>query len=315
MTGRWVPAFLVALLALFTLPPAVPPAPLIATFSIVAYDPETNDLGVGVASKFPAVGAMVPWARADVGAVATQAAANLEFGPQGLQMMELGFSASEALEQLIENDPGRDERQVGLVDAKGQAAAWTGENCFAFAGHLLGKNYTVQGNILAGRGVIEAMAEAFESTSGSLPGRLMAALEAGEAAGGDRRGKESAALLVVREGGGYGGVGDRWVDLRVDDHAEPVAELRRLLNLHTLYFGESKELIPLTPDLVREIQRMLERAGFYEGEIDGVYDPETRQALEDFQGWENLEMRFRSDDRIDAVVLDYLRRHYGEKKQ
>ncbi len=315
MTPRWASAFLATLLAATALLRAAPPSPFTATFSIAAYDPATGDLGVAVASKFPAVGAMVPWARANVGAVATQAAANLEFGPQGLRMMELGFSAPEARDQLIENDTGRDERQVGLVDAEGRAAAWTGKNCFDFAGHIVKENYTVQGNILAGRRVIEAMSEAFENASGTLAERLLAALERGEAAGGDRRGKESAALLVVREGGGYGGVGDRWVDLRVDDHPEPVAELRRLLDVHTLYFGETKELVPLTAELVREIQTLLQRAGFYEGEIDGNYDQETRQALEDFQGWENLEMRFRTDDRIDAVVLDYLREHYGEKNK
>jgi len=173
----------------------------------------------------------------------------------------------------------------------------------------------VQGNILTGRHVIEAMARAYEQARGGLAERLLAALEAGDAAGGDRRGKESAALLVVRKNAGYGGVGDRWVDLRVDDHPEPVRELRRLLEVHTLYFGETDpaQLQTLTLDLVREIQEMLKRAGFYRGEIDGIYDAETEKALEDFQGWENLEMRFRRDGKIDGVVLAYLRRHYGKK--
>lgn len=293
---------------------AAGPQPVPSTFSIVAYDPATGDLGVAVASKFPAVGAMVPWAQAGVGAVATQAAANLSFGSQGLRMMELGFNAEETINQLIEGDPGRDDRQVGLVDARGRAAAWTGKNCFNYAGHITGQNFSVQGNILAGRPVIGAMAQGFTSARGLLAERLLAALEAGDAAGGDRRGKESAALLVVRKGAGYGGVGDRWVDLRVDDHSEPVKELRRLLDVHTLYFGETKKLVPLTPDLVREIQEILARTGFYKGEINGLYDAPTRKALEDFQGWENLEMRFRKDEQIDAVVLDYIRQHYGRKK-
>ncbi|MEE9234582.1 MAG: DUF1028 domain-containing protein [Candidatus Acidoferrales bacterium] len=314
MKKRWLAAFLSILLGAVALVGATPTPGVVATFSIAAYDPQTGDLGVAVASKFPAVGAMVPWARAGVGAVATQAAANLEFGPKGLEMMQLGFSAQEALDQLIENDSRRHDRQVGLVDAEGRAAAWTGSNCFAFAGHIVGQNYTVQGNILSGREVIEAMSEAFTRAPGPLAERLLAALEAGDATGGDRRGKQSAALLVVREGAGYGGANDRWIDLRVDDHSEPVAELRRLFDLHTFYFGESTDLVPLTPALVREIQRLLTRAGFYQGETLGVYDAETRRALEDFQGWENLEMRFRTDDKIDAVVLDYLRQQYGEDK-
>jgi len=285
-----------------------------ATFSIAAYDPATGDLGVAVASKFPAVGAMVPFARAGVGAVATQALANLEYGPKGLLLMEHGLTASEAMTRLVENDPQRDDRQLGLVDAKGRSAAWTGENCFSWAGSVSGPNFTAQGNILTGPEVVQAMARSFEGSSGSLAERLMAALEAGDAAGGDRRGKESAALLVVRAGAGYGGATDRWIDLRVDDHPEPVGELRRLLGVHTLYFGETKELVPLTPELVKEIQEVLRRTGFYKGEVTGVFDAATRKALEDFQGWENLEMRFRKDDQIDRVVLDYIRTHFGQKK-
>jgi len=230
-------------------------------------------------------------------------------------MLALGFSAPQAQGKLVEMDALRDDRQLGIVDAQGRAAAWTGQKCFAYAGHSVGDSYSVQGNILTGRHVIEAMARTYEQARGSLAERLLAALEAGDAAGGDRRGKESAALLVVRKNAGYGGVGDRWIDLRVDDHPEPVRELRRLLEVHTLYFGETDpaQLQTLTPDLVREIQEMLKRAGFYRGEIDGIYDAETEKALEDFQGWENLEMRFRRDGKIDGVVLAYLRRHYGKK--
>ncbi len=290
-----------------------PAVPQPSTFSIVAYDPATGDLGVGVSSKFPAVGTMVPWARADVGAIATQAAANLAFGKQGLKLLEQGLSPEDALRKLIEDDPGRDDRQVALVDAKGRVAAWTGKNCFAFAGHVPDdeRHFSVQGNILTGRDVIEAMAKAYRASPGSLAARLLAALEAGEAAGGDRRGKESAALLVVRKGKGYGGYGDRWIDLRVDDNPEPVKELRRLLQVHTLYFGETdpRKLHRLTPELVREIQTILKRRGFYKGEVNGTYDQATRKALEDYQGWENLEMRFRNDDQIDDVVLTYMWEH------
>jgi len=314
MSKRWFAGCaLTILLATFLLGMADPER-FTATFSIVAYDPATGDLGVAVASKFPAVGAMVPAARAGVGAVATQAAANLRFGSEGLKLLESGLTPQQAIEKLVEADPGRDARQMGLVDARGRSAAWTGKDCFSFAGHIVGENYTVQGNILTGREVLVAMSEAFTKSSGSLAERLLAAVEAGDAAGGDQRGKESAAMLVVREGAGYGGVGDRWVDLRVDDHAEPVKELRRLFGVHTLYFGETKELVPLTADLVRELQDILQRTGFYDGEINGVYDEATRSALEDFQGWENLEMRFRRDNQIDKVVLDYMRQHYGQKK-
>jgi uncharacterized Ntn-hydrolase superfamily protein len=314
MSKRWFAGCALTILLGAFLLKVDEPERFTATFSIVAYDPVTGDLGVAVASKFPAVGAMVPYARAGVGAVATQAAANLRFGTEGLKLLESGLTPQQALEKLVENDPGRDDRQMGLVDARGRSAAWTGKGCFDFAGHIVGENYTVQGNILTGREVLVAMSQAFTSARGTLAERLMAALEAGDAAGGDQRGKESAALLVVREGAGYGGVGDRWVDLRVDDHAEPVKELRRLLDVHTLYFGETKELVPLTPELVRELQEILKRTGFYEGEVNGTYDEATRDALEDFQGWENLEMRFRKDNQIDKVVLDYMRQHYGQKK-
>jgi uncharacterized Ntn-hydrolase superfamily protein len=314
MNRRYGIAFVALLLFAAGLSQAPSADRFTATFSIAAYDPATGDLGVAVASKFPAVGAMVPFAKAGVGAVATQALANLEYGPKGLQMMELGLSAEEAMAKLTENDAQRDDRQLGLVDAQGRSAAWTGKSCFNYAGHITGENFSAQGNILTGPEVVQAIAKSFQSSKGSLAERLMAALEAGDAAGGDRRGKESAALLVVRAGAGYGGVTDRWIDLRVDDHPEPVRELRRLLGVHTLYFGETKELVPLTPELVKEIQEVLKRAGFYKGEITGVYDAATRKALEDFQGWENLEMRFRKDDQIDRVVLDYIRAHFGTKK-
>ena len=202
--------------------------PPVATFSIAARDPETGDLGVAVESKFFAVGAVVPWARAEVGAIATQASANTTFGPRGLALLQTGLDPAAVLDSLLAADPGRDRRQVGIVDARGRAQSYTGSGCQAWAGHRCGANYAVQGNILAGEPVVEAMERAFLGARGGLAGRLLAALEAGQAAGGDSRGQESAALLVVRAGAGYGGFSDRYCDLRVDDHPRPIEELRRL---------------------------------------------------------------------------------------
>jgi uncharacterized Ntn-hydrolase superfamily protein len=290
---------------------------VIATFSIVAFDPATGDLGVAVTSKFPAVGNGVPWARAGVGAVATQAAANLSYGEEGLDLMAKGSTAGEALRKVVGADPQREDRQVGMVDARGNAETFTGKNCFAWAGGRTGKNYATQGNILVGKETVDAVASAFEASKGELPDRLVAALEAGQAAGGDRRGRESAALLVVRKGAGYGGKGDRWVDLRVDDHPQPVAELRRLLGVHHLYFGRTdrSKVHPIDAALAKELQEVLARRGFYKGEITGKYDAATRKALEDYMGWENLEERIQKDDTIDDVVLAYIREHEeGAKK-
>lgn len=286
--------------------------PRTSTFSCVAYDPATGSLGVVVQSKFPAVGAAVPWARAGVGAIATQAAANLAYGEDGLRMLELGFSADETLRKLTERDPGHEERQMGIVDAKGRSATFTGKNTFPWAGGVTGKNYACQGNILAGPDVVRAMAKVLDTGHGAFPDRLMAALEAGQKAGGDRRGKESAAMLVVRKGAGYGGVGDKWIDLRVDDHPEPIQELKRLLSVHNLYFGLTEKTHRLDAALTREVQGILKATGFYEGPVNGVYDEPTRKALEDFQSWENLEMRFLKDDQIDDVVLRYMRDNYGK---
>ena len=198
------------------------------TFSIVAFDPANGDLGVAVASKFPCVGAVVPWAKAGVGAVATQAWANTDFGPDGLRLMAGGMPAGPALDAVLEGDDGRDERQVGFVDAAGGAATFTGSGCAEWAGGVSGEHFAAQGNILAGAGVVDAMARAFGSADGELCDRLLTALMAGDAAGGDRRGRQSSALLVVRDRGGYEGRNDRYIDLRVDDHPDAPAELGRL---------------------------------------------------------------------------------------
>lgn len=282
-----------------------------ATFSIVARDPQTGDLGIAVASKFLAVGAIVPWAQAGVGAVATQAWANARYGPLGLYMMAQGLSAQEALEALIAGDPQRDQRQVALVDAQGKVAAYTGSGCLEWAGHVLGEGYACQGNILTGEEVAKAMAKAFERASGGLWDRLLTALEAGQEAGGDRRGKQSAALLVVREAGGYGGLSDRFIDLRVDDHPEPVSELKRLLELHKLYLFPSnpEDILPWSEPLVQELQQILQRAGYYSGPITGRYDEKTKEAFWKLVGVENLEERW-SEEGIDKVVLEFLRRSF-----
>lgn len=282
---------------------------MMGTFSIVACDPVQGDWGVAVQSKFLAVGAVVPWAQAGAGAIATQSYANTSYGPEGLRLLAAGISAEEALARLVAADEGREHRQVGMVDAAGRAAAFTGRECLAWAGHLVGSNYACQGNILVSAATVEAMAAAFEAAGGPLADRLLAALAAGQAAGGDRRGQQSAALLVVRERGGYGGFNDRYLDLRVDDHPQPIAELQRLLDLYRLYFDRTpeKDLLPLDEGLTREVQGMLQALGYYAGPQHGQYDAATRAALEVWAGVENLEERLLPDARLDPVVLDFLR--------
>lgn len=221
------------LAALLALAPALAvsaPREPVATFSIVARDPATGELGVAVASRFFAVGSVVPWARAGVGAVATQSFANTTYGPRGLELLERGATPSEALAVLLRSDPDREKRQVGIVAADGASVTFTGKACNPWAGGRSGRDYAVQGNILAGEAVTAAMEKAFLGTKGSLADRLFASLAAGDAAGGDARGRQSAALLVVKERAGYGGFSDRAIDVRVDDHADPFQELRRLLD-------------------------------------------------------------------------------------
>lgn len=286
---------------------------IVATFSIVARDPQNGDMGVAVASKFLAVGSVVPWAQAGAGAVATQASANVSFGPRGLAMLAEGRSAGETLHALLDGDPDREHRQVGLVDAHGRAAAHTGSQCFAWAGHIVGDGFSAQGNILAGAHVVDAIAAAFTHARGELAERLMAALQAGDEAGGDRRGRQSAALYVARAGGSYGGTLDRYIDLRVDDHSAPVPELARLLRLHRFYLTPPREadLLPIDGPLARELQTMLARAGYYHGPISGVYDETTQQALEQYGGVENLEERMISPSAIDPQVLQFMRERLG----
>ena len=278
------------------------------TFSIVAFDPANGDLGVAVASKFPCVGAVVPWARAGVGAVATQAWANTDFGPDGLRLMAGGMPAGPALDAVLEGDDGRDERQVGFVDAAGGAATFTGSGCVEWAGGVSGEHFAAQGNILAGAGVVDAMARAFGSADGELCDRLLTALMAGDAAGGDRRGRQSSALLVVRDRGGYEGRNDRYIDLRVDDHPDAPAELGRLFGVwDDTMLVRTDPPLEATAELVSEVQRRLASVGPYDGPAHGAFDEPTRVALAEWAGRYNLEGRLRDDDRISRHLVTQLR--------
>ena len=286
------------------------------TFSIVAHLPEEESWGIAVASKFPAAGAVVPWARAKVGAVATQAHTRVTFGPDGLALMEAGKSAEQALAILLESVDTTNRRQVALVDAGGRAAAHTGADAQSWAGHLVGDGFTAQGNLLAGPQVIEAMASGFRRATGELADRLIVALQAGEAAGGDRRGKQSAAILVVRENAGYSNDNDRYLDLRVDDAEEPVQELARLVQMHHLYFQPARpeDILPIDEVIARELQAMMIGNGFLTGEIDGVWNEPCQIAFQLLIGNENLEMRWTLEDHrysIDHVALNYLRERFG----
>jgi uncharacterized Ntn-hydrolase superfamily protein len=286
------------------------------TFSIVAYSPDEKAWGVAVASKFLAAAALVSWAQAESGAIATQSYAKVGFGPEGLAMLKAGQSASETLAALLANDPMREQRQVGIVDKDGNVTAHTGQKCHDFAGHKLGKHFSVQGNILAGEAVIEAMSEGYENATGELADRLLTALRAGEGAGGDKRGRQSAGLLVVKLSGGYGGDTDRYLDLRVDDDEHPLKKLRSLLDAHHLFFGEVKaeDLLPIDADIARELQQIMVKQGYMGGDVKGVWDEVAQQAFWLMVGNENLEERWsieKTPDKIDKVALEYLRKRFG----
>jgi len=285
--------------------------PLVSTFSIVARNAANGDLGIAVQSKFLAVGAVVPWARAGVGAVATQARANVAWGPRALELLAGGLSAREAMDTLTSGDEGSHERQCGIVDANGLAASFTGPDCMYWAGGVEGDGFCCQGNILVGPDVVDAMAQAYRDSNAPFAHRLINALEAGQAAGGDSRGRQSAALLIVRAGGGYGGNNDRYIDVRVDDHPEPIDELRRLLLLHEVYFGTAEaKLRELDAATISRIQGQLHQLGLLQGAHQGL-DDATREALEGFIGRENLEERTFNPTEIDEVILDFLERRSG----
>ena len=269
---------------------------VVATYSIVACDLAAGQWGVAVQSKFLAVGAVVPWAEPAVGAVATQSYANPRYGPDGLALLRQGRSAQEVVDELTRADDGRAERQVGVVDARGGAATFTGEGCHDWAGGRTGDGYAAQGNILVSAATVDALAERFEGSSGPLAERLLGSLAAGQAAGGDRRGQQSAALLVVERDAGYAGLSDTLVDLRVDDHERPIEELRRLHEIHRLLFGETPRdrWLPLDDALRAEVASLLARLGY--------------DTLADWAGVANLEERVDGDDAIDPVVLRELRK-------
>jgi uncharacterized Ntn-hydrolase superfamily protein len=266
-----------------------------STFSIVACDPDESEVGVAVQSKFLAVGAAVPWVIGGVGAVATQAWANTTYGPRGLALLEEGKTPDEIAQTLTETDEHREDRQLGIVDATGRSATFTGKRCLDWAGGKTGPNFAAQGNILAGAAVVDGLANAFTSTKGCLADRMIAALRAAQTAGGDKRGKQSAALYIAKPGGGYGGFNDRYIDLRVDDHPDPIEELARILELHKLYFFKAKpeDLIVIDAALKTEIDDRVRRTGAAD--------------LVAFMHRENLEDRVRTDGTVDRQTLDYLR--------
>ena len=266
------------------------------TFSLVACDLDAGQWGVAVASKFPSVGAAVAWARGGVGAVATQAGMNVQFGPEGLELLAAGHSAEETVARLIAADDRAHERQLGIVDTRGDGATYTGTECLDWAGGHAGPGFAAQGNVLAAPQVVDTLAETFLTTDGSLARRMLAALLAADRAGGDRRGRQGAALIVREAGGGYGGNNDILIDLRVDDHRDPVPELGRLLGIHEVLFGKTppEEFLPIEGELASEVEGLLRSRGY--------------ETLEEWASMENLEERLWPDEsRIDPVVLSQLR--------
>ena len=272
--------------------------PLVATYSIAACDLEAGQWGVATQSKFLGVGSVVPWAQPQVGAIATQAWANARYGSEGLALLRGGLSAEEVVERLTQADEGREHRQLGVVDAQGGGATFTGSECFDWAGGRTGPCYAAQGNILVSAETVDAIVQSFESSSGALAERLLDCLDAAQAAGGDRRGQQSAALLVVERDGGYGGLSDEVVDLRVDEHPRPLEELRRIYGMHQAIFGRTPREQWVEPD-AEELRERLAKLG---------YDGDLRHAFFSWAGSENLEERVDGVEQVDPVVLEELRR-------
>jgi uncharacterized Ntn-hydrolase superfamily protein len=277
--------------------------PRLSTYSLVACDLDAREWGIAVQSKFLAVGAVVPWAEPEIGAVATQALANVAYGPRGLDLLRQGLAAEDVVARLTEADDGRADRQLGVVDGDGQAASYTGSSCLHWAGGRTGAGYAAQGNILVSGDTVDALARTFEQTVGQpLSERLLEALAAAQAAGGDSRGQQSASLLVVKKGGGYGGTSDVMIDLRVDDHPAPIEELRRLYEMHDLLFGQTPEdeWVPVDESLAAELRDRLAHLGYK--------DEDLASAFNMWVGTENLEDRVKGVARIDPVVLAELRK-------
>ncbi|MBD8069468.1 DUF1028 domain-containing protein [Bacillus sp. PS06] len=276
------------------------------TFSIVGFDPKTNELGIAVQSKFLGVGAVVPWAKAGVGAVATQSYANTSYGPNGLELMAAGKTAQETLDQLVTDDSDREFRQVGIVDANGNAATFTGSKCYDWAGGITGEHFAAQGNILVGEETVLAMGRTFEQTEGTLAERLLKALDAGQEAGGDSRGMQSAALLVVKDQGGYAGFNDRFIDVRVDDHPDPIKELIRVYELQQLYFAPPKQenIVEITGAIQAELSEQLTRLGYLkETSEEALY-----RALTTYIHTENFEARELEQGKLDLDILTYMKK-------
>ncbi|QZP37926.1 DUF1028 domain-containing protein [Halobaculum magnesiiphilum] len=279
------------------------------TFSIAARDPETDAVGVAVQSKFVSVGAVVPFVSADAGAVATQSFANVAYGPDGLDLLREGHTPAEAIEALTAADEEAAQRQVGVVDLDSEPAAFTGEECFAVSGDRQGEHYTVQGNILENEATLDAMAEAFERGDGGLPERLIAALHAGNDAGGDSRGEQSAALYVAKPEGGYDGKNDRWIDVRVDDHERPIDELERVFKLYDVTLlarEEPDDPAELSGEAAMAVSEVLADMGFLDAEPSASFGAPERAALEDFRGMNNFE------NHSLAVIEDALARGWEE---
>lgn len=291
---------------------------LIHTFSIAAYDPGRKEWGVAVQSKFLAAAAVVSWAEANAGAVATQSYANVTYGRDGLDLMAAGRAAEEVLDTLVKDDPDRDLRQVGVVDRSGNAAAYTGKECHDWAGHIVGDGFCCQGNILV-PGTVEAMADRFRQDrkgDGELSDWLVAALSAGQQAGGDQRGRQAAGVLVVRDKGGYGGNNDRYLDLRVDDHPRPIEKLTELVESHHLFFGEvdPADLVSLE-EHSRAIREILIMSGEKNIESKGPFTAQVRKSLRALVGKENLEERWDGEgEMIDQKVIDYLQKRLSAPK-
>ncbi len=275
---------------------------VVATYSIAACDPEAEQWGVAVQSRFLAVGSVVPWAEPHVGAIATQSYANPRYGPDGLALLREGRSAEEVIEALTSADEGRAERQVGVVDRNGHAATFTGEGCHEWAGGRSGECYAAQGNILVSAATVDALAVTFESNAHlELAERLIECLAAAQAAGGDRRGQQSASLLIVQKDEGYAKLSDTVVDLRVDDHERPIAELRRLFSLHQELFGATpqEDWLDVDERLADELRDRLRKLGYTDG-LDN--------AFANWAGAANLEERIDGISRIDPIVLEALRK-------
>ena len=285
---------------------------MLTTFSIAAADPQTGEVGIAVQSKFLSVGAVVPWVRAGAGAIATQAFANTAYGPRALDLLAAGMPPDRIAAELVATDAGHADRQFGIVSARGASGTYTGDRCIGWAGGVAGEGFAAQGNCLAGPGVVHALASTFARSRGALAGRLLGALQAAQDAGGDKRGQQSAALVIEKPGGGYAGFNDRYVDLRVDDHPEPIRELARLLELHKLYFfpPEPQDVLPIDDALGREIVRELVRVRALDAG-DG-YDARAQAALVAFMHVENLENRVRDDGAVDRQTLEYLKNYRAE---